>query len=432
MRALLLALLLCSPVAAQERDLNVRFQTHPPGAQVVLLQDATWNPMNGPVRFRDHRKLVFKFFYPTYRPGIPSAATQEAEIADFDADGNYRHGPIRLNLGADQWLAFYARRWGWAVILGVATVGLGLLRLLRSRSNPGLSQVQTTSRSLGRFVLGNSLGSGGFGQVFLSHNESGEEVAIKVLRPELSQDEESKKRFFREIKVLCSLDHPNIIHIYDWGEDHGAVYLVMEYLVGETLGTLLERNGRLTHSQLTWILPQLSAALTSLHERGLVHRDIKPDNVFLQTNGRLKLMDFGTALSADLTRATQTGMSLGTPTFMAPEQLAGELTPASDQYALGVLLFIGLTGRRPFEGLDAVSMAYAHAHQMPPRPSQLYPGLPLAIDEALMRMLAKKPEQRFATVLEAATAVELALSQPLEEGDEATQATSFDGTTSSS
>jgi len=285
---------------------------------------------------------------------------------------------------------------------------------------------------MGRFVLGRSLGSGGFGEVYLARNESGEEVAVKVLRPEMSQDEESKKRFFREIQVLCTLNHPNIIHIYDWGEHQGAVYLAMEYLEGETLSALLERVGRLNSSQVSWILQQLTAALASLHERGLVHRDIKPDNVFLQGNGRLKLMDFGTALSADLTRATQTGMALGTPAYMAPEQLAGQLNPASDQYALGVLLFVCLTGRKPFEGLDAVSVAYAHAHQDPPRPSQVFPGLPLAVDEVVLRMLAKKPEQRFCSVLEAAAALELALSQPMEEGDEATRATSSDGTADNS
>ena len=265
---------------------------------------------------------------------------------------------------------------------------------------------------LGRFELGRSLGKGGAGEVFEARDDRGERVAVKVLHANLEEDELAHKRFLREVRVCSQINHPHVVKLLDWGQHGNCFYLVMELLEGESLGQLLRRQGKLTPEELLELLKPLAAALQTLHDQGIVHRDIKPDNIFLRKLRGPALMDFGIAAGRDLTRATVTGISLGTPTYMAPEQIAGQAVAASDQYSLGVLAFMCLTGRRPFEAEDALGMVYQHLHAGVPLVSSLEPALPRGIDAVLLKTMSKSPSERYTSVTEAVQRLGDAISLP--------------------
>jgi len=273
-----------------------------------------------------------------------------------------------------------------------------------------LAQRLAGSTQVGGYILKESLGKGGAGEVFRAIGPNEEAVALKILHSSSQDNPELRKRFQAEIKVCAKLNHPNIVHLLDWGQQNDILYLVMELLEGESLGDRLRRKEKLTHSEFLEILKPLADALQCLHQLGLVHRDLKPDNVFLRLKGGPALMDFGIAAGLDITRATRSDFAVGTPTYMAPEQIRGMFEPATDQYGLGVVSFICLTGRPPFEAADPAAMAYQHAHATPPRPSTLNPDVPAAADSVLMKMLAKNPGQRYPSIEEAAQALGDALA----------------------
>jgi serine/threonine protein kinase len=227
------------------------------------------------------------------------------------------------------------------------------------------------------------------------------DVAVKVIRPEklaLATLEKSLKRFEREAIVLARLSHPNIVKVLDFGEQDGFRYLVMEYLRGGTLKSILGRP--IPFWEGARLLLPITQALEFAHRHGIVHRDVKPSNLLFSETGDLMLSDFGIAKMLDLgdaSRLTSTNMTLGTPDYMAPEQIhSKDVDHRADIYSLGVVLYEMITGRKPFIGKNPMAVLLKSASEPPPAPSLFVAGLPGYVEGALLRALAKKPEERFA------------------------------------
>jgi hypothetical protein len=271
----------------------------------------------------------------------------------------------------------------------------------------------------GNYVAISVLGEGGMGTVYLAvHPGIGRQVAIKVLRPELGKDQDLLTRFLNEARAANAIRHPNIIEILDSGvTGPGISYLVMELLEGESLVARLRRLGWLQPADAIEIARQIASALGAAHAKKIVHRDLKPDNLFLipapeptnPTRERVKVLDFGIAKLQAAPRAdsvrTRTGMLMGTPIYMSPEQCLGtrEVDHRTDIYALGVILFEMLTGRPPFVSEGFGELVNLHINRAPPVPSTLRPGLPAVLDALVLKMLAKRPEDRIASMGELET-----------------------------
>jgi eukaryotic-like serine/threonine-protein kinase len=240
------------------------------------------------------------------------------------------------------------------------------------------------------------LGHGGMATVELAHDtELDRPVAIKRLAANLAANEEYKQRFLREARLAARLSHPNIVAVYDAGVEHGVPYIVMEYVEGETVSDLLRRRGRLEPAEAVAQALQACSGLETAHEAGLVHRDIKPQNLLIAPDGTLKIADFGIARSLDGTKLTQAGTVLGTAAYLAPEQAAGEqVTATADIYALGAVLYELLTGRPPYEA-DSLAELFAKQTEGSITPlRELAPVAPARLEDAVMHALARAPEYR--------------------------------------
>ncbi len=258
------------------------------------------------------------------------------------------------------------------------------------------------------------------GTVYLAeHALLGRRAAIKLLHPRYSHDASSVERFFNEARAATSIADPGIVQIFDFGYHETTAYIVMEFLQGESLGTRLARLGRLPAGDVLRLARQLALSLFATHQRGVIHRDLKPDNIFIVGDAevaggeRTKILDFGIAKLTDDDRdriRTQTGMMMGTPTYMSPEQCRGlgQLDHRADIYSLGCVIFHLLTGRVPFEAAGTGDLIVAHLQETPPAPSQLVPLTP-AVDALVARCLAKSPGDRFATMRALAAALDDAL-----------------------
>jgi hypothetical protein len=258
----------------------------------------------------------------------------------------------------------------------------------------------------GRYQILRVLGSGGMASVYLAHDPLlRRDVAIKVPRLDGDgADGETLQRFQDELRAIGRLNHPHIVTIYDGGEEDGTPYLVMEPVEGESLAQLIRREAPLPPARSVDIARQISDALAYAHGLGVVHRDVKPQNVLLDKQGRAKVTDFGIAKSSDITR-TIAGTILGTPSFMAPEVSAGEpVTRAADVYAVGVVLYQMLTGHTPFESDNAIAAAVRSQREDPRPPSQLAP-VPAWLDAVVLRALAREPRNRYANAEELAAAL---------------------------
>ena len=224
-------------------------------------------------------------------------------------------------------------------------------------------------------------------------------VAIKVLREVYSTDPKFVTRFQREAKAASSLQHPNIVQVYDYGQSDGNYFIVMELVEGTDLRRYLRSRGVLAIDRAIIIAHDVALGLSAAHRRGIVHRDVKPQNVLVGRDGSIKLTDFGIASvykDINAERLTTTGMTLGTVQYYAPEQAQGEIvSPAADVYALGIVMYEMLTGRTPFDGDTPVAVAMQHIQDLPTPPSQLNPNIPPALEEIIMRCLEKVPEMRF-------------------------------------
>jgi serine/threonine-protein kinase len=252
----------------------------------------------------------------------------------------------------------------------------------------------------GRYELEELLGSGGMSSVFKARDTLLERrVALKILHPHFTDDDQYVERFRREARAVASLSHPNIVTILDRGEDEGRQFIVFELVEGRTLAEVLREEGRLPVRRALEIAIQVARGLAFAHEQGLVHRDVKPQNVILNGDGRAKVTDFGIARSLDVQGVTQSGAVLGTSNYIAPEQASGQpVDRTTDVYSLGVVLFELLTGEVPFPGESFVAVAMQHVNEPPPSVLEVRPDVPVRVARAVDRALEKDPAERFPTM----------------------------------
>jgi YVTN family beta-propeller protein len=259
------------------------------------------------------------------------------------------------------------------------------------------------------------IGRGGMGAVYRAEEtELGRNVALKVIASELAEDARFRERFLRESRIAASLDHPHIVPIFNAGDDDGVLFLAMRYVDGTDLAKLVADEGALEPQRAIAILEQVAEALDAAHEKGLVHRDVKPSNVLIASAAGKEhayLADFGlTKRTASLSGVTAPGDVVGTLDYVAPEQITGnEVDARSDSYSLGCVLYECLTGTAPFPRATDVALLWAHVHEEPPRASELRPELPKTIDGVLTRALAKDPGRRYKTCGELVSASRSAL-----------------------
>jgi eukaryotic-like serine/threonine-protein kinase len=253
-----------------------------------------------------------------------------------------------------------------------------------------------------RYDLRHLVGSGGMADVYLAHDEVlDRDVALKLLKIQYAKDEEFVERFRREARSAAALANPHIVPIFDRGEtENGTYYIAMEYLPGGTLKDRIRSSGALPPHTAAEVALQTVEALQAAHEKGIIHRDVKPDNILLTGPGYAKVADFGIARAADATTISHSGDILGSAKYMPPEQAGGgEVGPASDLYSLGVVLYEMLTGRTPFE-VDTLADLSAKHYEKPPHPSEVNPEVQESLDAIVMRLLARVPEDRYGSAAE--------------------------------
>ena len=251
----------------------------------------------------------------------------------------------------------------------------------------------------GRYRLVRLIDRGGMAEVWEGRDEVLDRpVAVKVLHPQLAGDEEFQERFRREAVAAARLAHPNIVAIFDTGIDGDVAYIIMELVPGRPLRDMLRANGQLPVMRAVAIAAAVADALDYAHQAGIVHRDVKPGNILVGDDGRVKVTDFGIAKAAAGHDLTEAGTMLGTAKYLAPEQVAGKPQDRrSDVYGLGVVLYEMLCGRAPFVGDNDMAVVYQHAHADATRPRQLRPDIPRRLEAVILKAMAKAPEQRYAT-----------------------------------
>ena len=248
----------------------------------------------------------------------------------------------------------------------------------------------------GRYAVTARIAHGGMATVYLAMDTRlDRQVALKVMHAELARDEEFVRRFIGEAKSVARLSHQNVVAVFDQGSDGPFLYLAMEYVPGRTLKEMLRERGRFTPAAALDIMAGVLDGLAAAHASGIVHRDVKPENVLLTADGRLKVADFGLARAQAAAGHTQAGLLIGTVAYLPPEQVTGDSTgPRSDVYSAGVVLFELLTGRQPFTGDTPIAVAYQHVNTDVPAPSSLVPGIPAAVDQLVLAATSRDPALR--------------------------------------
>jgi serine/threonine-protein kinase len=275
-------------------------------------------------------------------------------------------------------------------------------------------QVLESGTDFGAYRIEGLLGRGGMSEVYRASNPRlGNTIAVKLLTRELANDEIFRERFVRESRLAASLNHPNVIPIFDAGESDGMPYIAMRYVEGSDLEQLLEREGPLSAAATASIVSQIAAALDCAHSQGLIHRDVKPANILLEGNGdasHVYLSDFGVAKhGGSRSGLTSTGHFVGTVDYIAPEQIEGKpVSGATDVYSLGCVLYQCLTAEPPFDRDSDVAMIYAHLVEPPPLVSERRPDLPAGLDAVVSKALSKRPEDRYGTCRELVAALRAA------------------------
>jgi serine/threonine-protein kinase len=288
-----------------------------------------------------------------------------------------------------------------------------------------VSQARSKRVLAGRYEIETLLGQGGMARVFRGTDRVLDRtVAIKVLSPQFADDDQFVSRFRREAQAAAGLNHPNIVGVYDTGDQGDVHFIVMEYIEGRTLRDVIRGEGPLMPERVAEIGEAVARALSSAHQAGLVHRDIKPGNIMLTREGEVKVMDFGIARTSTGDTLTQTAAVLGTASYLSPEQAQGLTVDArSDIYSLGCVLYEMLTGRAPFTGDSPVAIAYKHVKEDPTPPSRLNPDVTEPLDAVVMKCMAKHPSNRYDTAEELRADLERArrgqptLATPLMGGD---------------
>ena len=248
-----------------------------------------------------------------------------------------------------------------------------------------------------RYEVVRSIGEGGMANVYLGYDTIlDRNVAIKVLRGDLSGDEKFVRRFQREALSASSLSHPNIVEMYDVGEDNGIYYIVMEYVEGQTLKQLLKRRGSLTLSETIDIMSQLTDGMAHAHDSYIIHRDLKPQNIMIQDDGQIKITDFGIAMALNSTQLTQTNSVMGSVHYLPPEQATGKgSTIKSDIYSMGIIFYELLTGSLPFKGENAVEIALKQMKEPLPNLRDDNPSIPMSVENVILKATAKNPKNRY-------------------------------------
>ena len=248
-----------------------------------------------------------------------------------------------------------------------------------------------------RYEIIRSIGEGGMANVYLGYDTIlDRNVAIKVLRGDLSNDEKFVRRFQREALSASSLSHPNIVEMYDVGEDDGVYYIVMEYIEGQTLKQLLKKRGKLTLSEAIDIMLQLTDGMAHAHDSYIIHRDLKPQNIMIKDDGQIKITDFGIAMALNSTQLTQTNSVMGSVHYLPPEQAAGKgSTIKSDIYSMGIIFYELLTGELPFRGDNAVEIALKQMKEAIPDLHEENSSIPMAVYNVILKSTAKNPKNRY-------------------------------------
>lgn len=279
---------------------------------------------------------------------------------------------------------------------------------IRSRRPP----TRRTSSFEPEFVKGELLGKGATAEVFSATCTAFPEadLAVKILKRKSVEDETTRGRLLRSLESSQQLEHPNLVKLYSYGETEGVPYLLLERLDGCDLKQRLAREPRLSRDEILHIASNLCAVLYYLHQKTVVHRDVKPANIFLTRDNRVKLMDLEISRCEDSQDLTKTGVAIGTPVYMAPEQIRGQVHTQSDQYSLGIILFEMLTGQRPFRAETANGLVKQHINEPPPSMRALNPEITTLQEAVVNKMLAKQPQSRFPDLKAAREALEEALS----------------------
>ncbi|HEX6935586.1 MAG TPA: Stk1 family PASTA domain-containing Ser/Thr kinase [Actinomycetes bacterium] len=272
----------------------------------------------------------------------------------------------------------------------------------------------------GRYRVESRLARGGMATVYEAHDSRLDRtIALKVMHPSLAEDDEFVSRFIREAHSAARLSHPNVVAVYDQGADQGHVFLAMELVRGRTLRDLIREHGHLSPRQALEVLEPVLAAIGAAHQAGIVHRDVKPENVLLSDDGRIKVADFGLAraVTGNTSHTTASGVLMGTVAYLSPEQVErGVADPRSDVYAAGILLYEMLTGLKPYDGETAIQVAYRHVHDDVPAPSDLVPSLPRELDALVARATNRDPDARPADARRMLTEVS-AIRRQLSDGE---------------
>ena len=248
-----------------------------------------------------------------------------------------------------------------------------------------------------RYQIMKTIGEGGMANVYLAYDTIlDRNVAVKVLRGDLATDEKFVRRFQREALSASSLSHPNIVEVYDVGEDNGSYYIVMEYIKGKHLKQLLKQRGKLTLTEVVDIMLQVTDGMSAAHDKYIIHRDIKPQNIMILENGLIKITDFGIAMALNSTQLTQANSVMGSVHYLPPEQASGKgATIQSDVYSMGILMYELLTGELPFKGDNAVEIALKHIKEPFPKIRSILPNLPQSIENIIMKATAKNTKNRY-------------------------------------
>lgn len=248
-----------------------------------------------------------------------------------------------------------------------------------------------------RYQIIKTIGEGGMANVYLAYDTIlDRNVAVKVLRGDLATDEKFVRRFQREALSASSLSHPNIVEVYDVGEDNGSYFIVMEYIEGKHLKQLLKKRGNLTLTEVVDIMLQITDGMSAAHDSYIIHRDIKPQNIMILENGLIKITDFGIAMALNSTQLTQTNSVMGSVHYLPPEQASGKgATIQSDVYSMGILMYELLTGQLPFRGDNAVEIALKHIKEPFPSIRETLPNIPQSIENIIMRATAKNVKNRY-------------------------------------
>jgi serine/threonine protein kinase len=291
-----------------------------------------------------------------------------------------------------------------------------MLKMTAASSALGVSLMPTTFMNVttaleSRYQVLKELGRGGMGIVFQAYDkELKEQVAIKVLSPHLSSDPDALERLKREVSSARRVTHPNVIRIHDISEFNGLHFISMEFFEGISLKDYIKKTGILSLMQSLNIALQICDGLEAAHRQGVIHRDLKSQNVIIGSTNQIKIIDFGLARAGNLGGLTATGLIMGTPEYMAPEQVAGKsVDERADIYSLGIILYEMFTGRVPFTGDSAIAVGFKQLKEDPPKPRDINPQLPPEIESVILQALEKNPLSRFLSVGELKANLEKAI-----------------------